>query len=207
MKLIDPTIELLDTISPAMLKLTEKAIRNCYLSEDKITDDSYLQIHKKICDSHHFSTIEHAKITVKITCSRACMAQWTRHRLFSFSIQSQRYVNYSKDRFGGEVKFISPVNFSDLTAAQKAIFEEDCENIESSYLRRLNNGFKAQDARGVLSNDVATTMIVTGNLRVWREFLQKRTEKAAQDEIRFISNLLLTEFKSKVPIIFDDIGV
>lgn len=205
MKLIDASIEILDTISPEMLKLTEKAIRNCYLSEDKITEDSYLSIHKKIVDSHHFSTLEHCKITVKITCSRACMAQWTRHRLFSFSIQSQRYVNYSKDKFGGEIKFIKPVDHVNFTKEQEDIFIESCEAVETLYFKRLNAGFKAEDARGVLSNDVATTMVITGNLRVWREFLEKRMSKSAQKEIRHLSNLLLTQFKANIPVIFEGI--
>lgn len=206
MKLIKPSIEVLDTISPEMLKLTEKAIRNCYRSEDKTTEDSYISLHKKICDSHHYSTIEHQKITVKIVCSRACMAQWTRHRLFNFSIESQRYVNYSKDKFNNEIVFIKPIEFDNWNNEQQFKFTYAMNECESAYMRLLQADLKAQDARNVLNNAVKTTMVVTGNLRVWREFLQKRTEKSAQDEIRYLANELLTEFKSKIPVIFDDIG-
>ena len=134
------------------------------------------------------------------------MAQWTRHRLFSFSIESQRYVNYSKDKHGGQIKFIKPVDYVDFTIEKKFVFDQTCEMVETAYLNRLAAGFKAEEARGALSNDVVTTMIVTGNLRVWKDFLEKRTANAAQKEIRHIAKMVLSEFKSKIPVIFDKIG-
>src|SRR6478736_2999262 len=116
MKLINPSIEIITPLDgDKILKHVEVAIRNCYKSEDKIADGSANKLVKTILDSHHYSTIEHYSVTFKVTCSRACMAQWTRHRHMSFSIESQRYCNYSKDKFGGEITFIRPPNFNNLT--------------------------------------------------------------------------------------------
>jgi len=207
MKLIDPSIEIMSPINgEEILKHIELAIRNCYKSEDKICEGSDKKLIKTILDSHHYSTIEHQSITIRVICSRACLAQWTRHRLMSYSVESQRYVNYSRDKFGGEIVFIKPRNYYTMNTVQKALWDMAMEDCESRYLQLISEGLKPQDARQVLNNAVKTEMVVTGNLRVWRDFLAKRTEKAAQDEIRYLATEILKEFKSKIPVIFDDIG-
>lgn len=206
MKLIDPNVEVLTEINGTeTLKHVEKAIRNCYKSEDKTTDESHLKLVKTILDSHHYSTIEHFSITVKVTCSRACMAQWTRHRHMSYSIESQRYVNYSRDKFGGEITFIKPPNFYNLTTEQAFLLRQSFQNCENEYLALMKSGMKAQDARQVLNNAVKTEMVVTANLRAWRDFFKLRTEKSAQDEIRTLATQLLEEFRKQIPVIFDEI--
>lgn len=206
MKLIDPSVEILTEINGTeILKHVEKAIRNCYKSEDKTTDESHLKLVKTILDSHHYSTIEHFSITVKVTCSRACMAQWTRHRHMSYSIESQRYVNYSRDKFGGEITFIRPVNFYTLTTEQQFLLLDEFSRCEKAYLKLISTGLAAQDCRQVLNNAVKTEMIVTANLRSLRDFLKLRTEKSAQGEIRTLSNQLLIQLRKEIPIIFDEL--
>lgn len=206
MKLIKPSIEVMSSLNgEEILRHCELAIRNCYKSEDKICADSHKKLVQTILDSHHYSTIEHVSITVRVICSRACLAQWTRHRHFSFSVESQRYVNYSRDKFGSEITFIKPQDYYKYTTEQKFLFDQALESCEEQYLKLIKAGFKAQEARNVLNNAVKTEMVVTANLRAWRDFLQKRTDKSAQDEIRYLSNEILTEFQSKIPVVFDNL--
>lgn len=205
MKLIDPSIEIMTPLNGVEIaKHIEKAIRNCYKSEDLTTDESYKVLIKKILDSHHYSTIEHFSITVRVICSRACMSQWTRHRLMSFSIESQRFINYSRNKFGSEITFIKPVEYESWSDTQKLLFDDGLVESESRYMELIKAGLKAQDARNLLPNACKTEMVVTGNLRVWRDFLLKRTEKAAQGEIRFLANEILNQFKQEIPVIFED---
>lgn len=96
MKLIDPSIEILSPINgEEILKHLEIATRTCYNSLDKVCEGSDKKLLKTILDSHHYSCVEHISLTVKVKCSRSTMAQWTRHRLMSYSVQSQRYVRYA----------------------------------------------------------------------------------------------------------------
>ena len=208
MKLVDPSVELMSKIDgEQIVKHVELAIRNCYKSEDKITNDSYKILIQKILDSHHYSTIEHVSITVRVVCSRACLAQWTRHRLMSYSVESQRYCNYSRGKFNSELVFIRPREYYNWDTKKVFLFDQALETAEKYYMDLVSAGMVAQDARNVLPNASKTEMVVTGNLRVWRDFLIKRTDKSAQDEIRYLANEILREFKKEIPIIFDDIGV
>jgi thymidylate synthase (FAD) len=79
------------------------------------------------------------------------------------------------------------------------------ESCETQYLGLIAAGLKAQEARNTLNNAVKTEMVVTANLRAWRDFLQKRTDKSAQDEIRYLSNEILTQFQTNIPVIFDNL--
>lgn len=206
MKLIDPSIELITKLDgDAILKHLEFATRTCYNSFDKVCEGSAEKLMKTILESKHESCIEHISISLKVVCSRACLAQWTRHRLMSYSVQSQRFVNFKKTRHGGNVNFIRPVDYFQYTIEQKFIFDQSCEIMEDLYFKRLNAGFKPEQARGVLGSDSATEMVVTANLRVWLDFLKKRTKNNAQAEIRWIAKDLLRQFKEKIPVIFDEL--
>jgi thymidylate synthase (FAD) len=206
MKLINPTIEVISPLNgEEILRHCELAIRNCYKSEDKIGADSHKKLVQTILDSHHYSTIEHFSITVRVICSRACLAQWTRHRHFSFSVESQRYCNYSRSKFDSGITFIKPQDYYKYTTEQRFLFDQAMESCETQYLGLIAAGLKAQEARNTLNNAVKTEMVVTANLRAWRDFLQKRTDKSAQDEIRYLSNEILTQFQTNIPVIFDNL--
>ena len=206
MKLIDPSVEIITPLNgKEILQHVELAIRNCYKSEDKTTDDSYLRLVKTILDSHHYSTIEHFNITFRVICSRACMAQWTRHRHMSFSIESQRYICYAKDKFGGEITFIKSPEFDKYPDATKRLLVNYFWDCEEQYLKLIEDGLKAQEARQVLNNAVKTEMVVTANLRTLREFLKLRTSKSAQSEIRHLATQLLEQLKAEIPVIFDNL--
>lgn len=206
MKYVNTDAEILSPLNgEEILRHCEIAIRNCYKSEDKIGEGSHLKLVKTILDSHHYSTIEHVSISVRVICSRACLAQWTRHRHMSYSVESQRYCNYSRDKFDNSITFIRPIKYYDFSTEQKFLFDQSMEECEQQYLKLIAAGLKAQEARNVLNNAAKTEMVVTANLRAWRDFLIKRTDISAQDEIRAISQKILREFKSAIPVIFDDV--
>ena len=107
MKIIKASFEIL-TATPNLEQVIELAGRTCYKSEDKITGDSACAFVSKIRSINHESVLEHGAITVRFTCDRGVSHELVRHRLASFSQESTRYCNYSKDRFDGEVTFIDP---------------------------------------------------------------------------------------------------
>ena len=101
MKVINPSFEIMGNINPiVILKNIESYGRVCYKSEGLITEDSAIPFIRRILKSGHESVIEHEKITVKIICDRGVTHEIVRHRIASYSQESTRYCNYSKDKFG-----------------------------------------------------------------------------------------------------------
>jgi thymidylate synthase (FAD) len=207
MRLIDPSIELITKLDgDAILRHLEIPIRNAYKSEDKIGTDSHLNLIKLIMTSKHLSTLEHYQITFKVTCSRACMAQWTRHRIgWAYTIESQRFVNYNKEKFGKQITYIKPINYNDWNTEQQFIFSEHLKISEQAYFKLLEAKLKPEDARNVLNNAVKTDMVVTANLRALLDFLKTRTDRHAQIEIRVLALDLLAKLKAEIPVIFDEL--
>lgn len=106
MIILEPSVRILSE-TPDMEKLIEFAIRHCYKSEDKTTDDSYKRMIEMVIKNGHMSTLEHGSISVEILTNRGVLAEITRHRLASFSVESTRYCNYSADHKG--MKICRPV--------------------------------------------------------------------------------------------------
>lgn len=209
MKLINSSFEVLSATSQDVvieqLKVIELAGRNCYKSEDKITEDSYNKIIAMLRMKKHESVLEHGNVTVRFIGSRGFTHQLVRHRLAAYSQESQRYVNYSKDKFGNEVTFIEPIGWDDWTSEQRMMFSKSLLDAESHYMHLLETGMKAEDARGVLPNATKTEIVCTMNLRAWRHFFKMRCDKHAQKEIRFLAKGLLAEMYEMMPVIFQDL--
>lgn len=205
MKIIEAYYEIQDEINGSdILKKIEKAGRTCYKSEDRITDQSAINFVDKICRNHHESVIEHHSITVRFVCNRGVSHQIVRHRLGSYSQESTRYINYSKDKFGNEITVIKPCYLDYGTSGYLKWFDAMC-NAEESYMDMINSGYKAEEARAVLPISVKTEIVVTYNLRQWKHFFRERTSKAAHPQIRELAIPLLKEFQEKIPVIFSDI--
>ena len=99
--IISPTIE--DGLKCP--KAIEYAARNCYASQDKITDDSWNIMVPNLIKRGHEAPVEFADMVVDITTSRAILAELTRHRVASFCVESQRYIQEAKT---GDITFIKP---------------------------------------------------------------------------------------------------
>lgn len=205
MRIISPEFEIYDFIDMRQfLTNLERYGRTCYHSEDKITEGSAVVFLRKILASGHESVIEHEKVTVKIICDRGVSHEIVRHRIASYSQESTRYCNYSNNKFGNELTFIKPF-FWENDKEKYNIWLTAMQVAEDNYMNLLELGAKPEEARSVLPNSIKTEIVVTMNLREWRHFFKLRTSLRAHPQMRQVAIPLLEEFKTRIPIIFDDI--
>jgi thymidylate synthase (FAD) len=217
MKIIKPSIEIISEInSEQIMKHIENAGRTCYKSHDKTNEKSAVKFIQSIINRGHESVLEHFSISVKIICDRGIMAEITRHRLCSFSVESSRYCNYSKDKFNNELTFIKPCFWNEdeiQTENENSCFIENkfdvwkivMKNIEKAYFMLLEKGATPQEARSILPNSLKTEIFMTANLREWRHILKLRTSEFAHPQCIEVMSMVLKEFKLKLPIVFHDI--
>lgn len=206
MKEIRPSFEIMDDIDGAkILQKLERCGRVCYKSEDKITEGSAEKFIGMILKSGHESVLEHEKLTVKFICDRGVTHEIVRHRIASYSQESTRYCNYSKDKFGNELTFIRPCFWAD-DSEEYAVWKQAMEDIEKTYVKLISLGAKPEEARSILPNSLKTEIVCTMNLREWRHFFRLRTAERAHPQIREISVALLDELKKRIPVIFNDIN-
>lgn len=205
MKIIKPSYEILDVIDPErVMKKLELAGRICYKSEDRIKEGSAEQFVTNLIKRGHESVIEHFSFSVRFICDRGVTHEMVRHRLASYSQESTRYCNYSKDGFGNEITVIEP-SYLDKEKRSYAFWQRACEEAEKHYFWMLGCGCAPQEARVVLPNSLKTEIIMTANLREWRHFLKVRTAKNAHPQIRELAIPLLEELQELLPVIFGDI--
>lgn len=209
MKIIEPSFRWLDGKLPdghAILSNIATAGRVCYQSESTSDDATFV---RKIVERGHESVLEHEKISVRIICDRGVSHELVRHRIASYSQESTRYCNYSKDKFENELTFIRPpwvdmsANYPSASNAWWCMMEE----IEREYMHLIERGWTPEQARTILPNSLKTEIVVTMNLREWRHFFRLRCAPAAHPQMRQIANMMLEEFKNAVPVIFDDLEV
>ncbi len=169
--------------------------------KEQLTQEKIEDILKKIIKSGHLSVLEHASFSFGIEgVSRALLAQLTRHRIASFSVQSQRYVKFNKG-----VNFIIPPTIAkDENLSAK--YNEFLKLSQQYYNEFLQAGIPAEDARYVLPNASATKIVLTMNARELRHFFALRCCNRAQWEIRDMACRMLKLAKEVVPVLFDDAG-
>jgi thymidylate synthase (FAD) len=176
--------------------LLERAGRACYRSEAKGSPGKFLQA--RIREGHE-SIIEHGSVTFDISgISRACSHQLVRHRIASYSQESQRYVDMSAP------EFVVPPSVAENPKAQ-AVWDEFMGQVTDTYQRLRELGTRKEDARFVLPNATATRIIVTMNFRSLRHFFTVRCEKAAQWEIRALATEMLRQVYALAPSVFPDL--
>ena len=211
MKIINPSVKLEDSIDgQEILKKIERIGRTCYKSEGNITEDSAERFVKNLMNKNHESVLEHVNISVRVICDRGVTHEIVRHRIASYSQESTRYCNYSNDKFGNELTFIKPCFWNGENvhrAFEYKLWKSECERIEQTYFTLIRNGVTPQEARSILPNSIKTEIVMTMNLREWRHFFRLRCDKAAHPQMREIANMILKEFKSSIPVVFDEIEV
>ena len=149
--------------------------------------------------SGHESVLEHAVFTFRVEgLSRAALAQLTRHRLASFSVQSQRYVRIN----GIDLVMPESIRNSDLYEEARSLLED----VMNLYRRMVDAGIPAEDARYVTPQAVPTSLIMTMNARELRHFFSLRCCNRAQWEIRHLADEMLKLCKQTAPEIFRDAG-
>jgi thymidylate synthase (FAD) len=182
------------------------AVRLCYSASDigqirqAVDDAEAARLIAKILKLGHFSVLEHASFTFAVEgISRACSHQLVRHRMASFSQQSQRYVKMSEFD-----PIIPPSVERDTEAARR--FSEAMEILRNQYDAMLAAGIAAEDARYLLPNAADTKLIMTVNARSLLNFFELRLCSRAQWEIRRLAELMLEKIKPVAPNIFSAAG-
>ena len=149
--------------------------------------------------SGHTSVLEHAVFTFRIEgLSRAALAQFTRHRLASFDVQSQRYVRLDNP------EMVIPESIQESDFAAEAESTLSCAM--NLYERMVDAGVPAEDARYITPQAVPTTLIVTMNARELLHFFSLRTCNRAQWEIRRLADEMLRQCTAACPEIFQHAG-
>lgn len=205
MKVIKPGFEIIDQLNGSeILKKIEQCGRICYKSEGKIKEDSAESFIAAIVKRGHESVLEHFSFTVKFIVDRGVSHEIVRHRIASYSQESTRYCNYSKDDFQSEITIIEPCFFETGTPGWME-WMVAMEAAEKAYFNLLEIGHSPQEARSVLPNSLKTELVMSCNIREWRHFLKLRTSPAAHPQIREVAIQLLEELKKQIPVVFDDI--
>lgn len=195
----------------AMLEKLERIGRVCYKSEANIKEGSAEKFIGNIIRRGHESVIEHESVTVSVVCDRGVTHEIVRHRIASYSQESTRYCNYSKDQFGNQITCIDlATGFGyDLTKeadrAKYEVWKSACEAAEAHYFKLLELGATPEEARSVLPNSLKTEIVMTMNLREWRHFFRLRSSLRAHPQMREVSNLILKEFAERFPLFFADL--
>lgn len=171
----------------------------------------------RVINSGHLSVLEHVSLSFSVSgVSRALSHQLVRHRIASYSQQSQRYVK--ADYFGFEYvmppsvqncKETAQVDWAgDYTMQEDAMrfFAMAMDNARNAYDNLLRLGIPAEDARFVLPNACATKLVVTMNCRSLLHFFEERCCQRAQWEIRALANAMLEICKERLPVVFEKAG-
>lgn len=195
------------------LKKIEWCGRISHRSEEAQTTESWDRFIRAVVLQHgDWSIVEHASVSVDMMVDRGITHEVVRHRLFAFTQESTRFVNYEKKM---PPSFIEPVFDATLPmdggpgsptfSERKSHWMRAIESSENAYKGMIAAGLAPQIARSVFPNALASRIIITGNLRNWRHFLLMRTTKEAHPQMRQVTIPLLAEFKAKIPILYEDI--
>lgn len=199
------------TSGVAALATIEWCGRISHRSEEAQTPGSWDRFIRTVVLQHgDWSIVEHASATVDALVDRGITHEWVRHRLFSYTQESTRFVNYEKKM---PAAFIEPDfgvyqgtdGFDQSWQEKKRSWQRAIETSENSYKQLIAAGSPPQIARSVFPNALASRIIITGNLRNWRHFFIMRTTKESHPQMREVTIPLLAEFKEKIPILFEDI--
>ncbi len=190
-----------------MLKTIYTACRTCYSADSPLNiyecentqdNEKMLKLINRVISSGHFSTIEHIQVSFAISnISRACSHQLVRHRHMSFSQKSQRYVK-EKEQF----EYIVPDTIEANTEL-KDKFDNFMSEISKFYIELTESGIPAEDARAVLPNAAATSMVASLNLRELIHLANLRLCTRAQKEIRILVKRMCETLTAQEPWLKD----
>ncbi|HNW87535.1 MAG TPA: FAD-dependent thymidylate synthase [Candidatus Limiplasma sp.] len=169
---------------------------------DKIAANDQRDFLRKVREMGHESVQEHVSFTFLVEgVSRALLAQLTRHRIASFSVQSQRYVSYHKG-FG----YVVPPSVRALGPDAEAEYAAQMAQMQTWYEGWQQKLGANEDARFVLPNACETRLLMTMNARELRHFFALRMCERAQWEIRSLANRMFELCYEQAPELFEDAG-
>jgi thymidylate synthase (FAD) len=187
-------------------RVVAMAARLCYSAAgaeelaEQMSNEQVTKLLQKIVRMGHASTMEHVSFTFGIEgVSRVLTHQLVRHRLASYSQQSQRYVAEH------DFEYILPPTIAAQPAAKKR-FEMLMAEVHETYDALVAEGIPKEDARYVLANATETKIVVTMNARALMHFFNLRCCNRAQWEIRELAYKMLAEVKKVAPVLFRNAG-
>jgi len=200
-------------------KVIATAAKTCYSpgTTEKLwgTDGNDVEFIQKLRKMHHMSPFEHANFTFGIDgVSRVLLAQLTRHRIASFSVQSQRYVKYEIGMYDLHEYFEIPEG---ILTGPDGVFDDYMDALDEiggaydNLVKALEeNGFSkteaAENARYILPGGMKTNLVMTMNARELMHFFELRCCNRAQKEIRDLAWTMLRLLQEQFPVIFADCG-
>lgn len=122
-------------------------------------------------------------ITIHMITNLSCYKDITRHRLASFSIESTRFCNYSKGKYGSELTILKPVNLTTDTPEYNE-WLECMQDIEKHYMKMCELGCRADQSRLCLPHSIKADVIMTANIDEWKHIFNLRCDKAAHPDVR-----------------------
>ncbi|WP_407399394.1 FAD-dependent thymidylate synthase [Anaerovibrio sp.] len=192
--------------TPEPERVVAMSARLCYSASgaeelsERMTDEQVQKLLAKIIKMGHASTMEHVSFTFGIEgVSRVLTHQLVRHRLASYSQQSQRYVAEH------DFEYILPPSIEEKAEA-KARFQNLMDDIQKAYNELADMGIPKEDARYVLANATETKIVVTMNARSLMHFFNLRCCNRAQWEIRELAYKMLEQVKKVAPLLFKNAG-
>lgn len=190
-------VELLNPQSyEEIIEKIEIAGRVCYQSEPKGDPEKFIRM---IIKRGHESVLEHGSLTFTLRTNRAIANEIVRHRLASYSQESTRYVKYD------DIEFIPWIDPRGVMVEYVYDLKDLYTDLEFLYKKLIEDNFKPEDARDILPNATATTLVMTMNFRELRHFLKLRLDKAAHPQIRELTGMILDILKEKYPVFVEDI--
>lgn len=212
----ESSVELL-AITPNAEDIIERACRTCYLSFHRYDPPkSTAELIVKILGKRHFSVLEHASATFRVTGgSRVFTHELVRHRFISPSQESQRYVSYA-DKPGRKKttsfqvvlpETIARAELADKSKTASELYEKAVMACYELYEKLLDAGVPPEDARYILPNATVSQIVITANFRELRHFFCVRTNPRAHWEIRKIAIDMLRIMKKEAPITFGDFKI
>lgn len=192
-----------DREAPAILAY---AARTCTGTEYSglFNEDPELQYQllKRLLGSKHMSIFEHCSITVELVTNRSLSHQLVRHRIAAYAQKSMRYVKFTSARGKDQLYVIRPYEYDSWTPKAQYLWRESIVSSVLCYDALIEQGVKAEDARGVLPQDISTKLIATWNLRQLLHILYdsacgRLRNKHAQPQIRELMGMLETELKQR----------
>ncbi len=193
--------------TPNPERVAASAARQCYSKNSatkamaELDEADINRLLRMVISNGHLSVLEHASFTFAIEgISRACSHQLVRHRIASYSQQSQRYVKMDQ-----QIDWIVPESIKAIPSAADA-FSKALESCRACYLELLSMGVPTEDARYALPQASPTKIVVTMNARSLLNFFELRCCIRAQWEIRAVAETMLFQLKAVAPTIFERAG-
>lgn len=154
---------------------------------------------KKLISWGHMSPFEHICISVKIVTNRAIANELVRHRHCAFTQESTRYCNYYD-----ELLLIKPLWLEPGAGWREYV--RNMDDIHVYYRSLINRGVPAEQARGILPLDTATTLIMTANLREWISVFKLRCDKASHPQMVELMTKIRDKFVKRLPWLADTLN-